>query len=62
MQEVRLAVVWAVLYSDIFESPAMWVLCVNCGMATPVLDGQYVSEVWPSLPVQLLAYCAIMKT
>ena len=35
MQEVRLAVVWAVLYSDIFEcvpSLAMWVLCVNCGM------------------------------
>ena len=35
MQEVRLAVVWAVLYSDIIEcvpSPAIWVLCVNCGM------------------------------
>ena len=45
MQEVRLAVVWAVLYSDIFEcvpSLAMWVL-----WATPVLGGQYVSVVWP---------------
>ena len=40
MQEVRLAVVWAVLYSDIFEcvpSLAMWVLCVK------MWDGQHLS-------------------
>ena len=32
---MRLAVVWAVLYSGLDEcvcSMAMWMLCVNCGM------------------------------
>ena len=35
IQEMRLAVVWAVSYSGLEEcvcSMAMWMLCVNCGM------------------------------
>lgn len=35
IQEMRSAVVWAVLYSGLDEcvcSMAMWMLCVNCGM------------------------------
>ena len=35
IREIRLAVVWAVLYSGLDEcvcSMAMWMLCVNCGM------------------------------
>ena len=35
IQEIRSAVVWAVLYSGLDEcvcSTAMWMLCVDCGM------------------------------
>ena len=35
IQEMRLAVAWAMLYSGLVEcvsSVAMWVVCVDCGM------------------------------
>ena len=73
VQEMRFAVVSAVLYSCLVESVAVWVLCFNCGMSCglPVSrlrigvpespGGSYVGVVSPS--VLLAVHCsAIMKT
>ena len=69
-QEMRLAMVWAVLYSDLHDcvcSVGMWVLCVNSGMGCELpMAKQHLSQrhrvihMWalsgPSILVQLPAY------